>query len=220
MRYIPTMAASLAALTWISTQAALADGYIYMYRQPDGGYLFTDKDIPKRNYKLIKRMGRPTASASCKGITPDALDRRASLYERAIDRIAAHNHLDPLLIRAIVSVESCYDAHATSSVGARGLMQLMPNTGKHLGISDLYDPITNLEGGMRYFRALMKQFSDNVRLALAAYNAGPGAVIKYQGIPPYPQTENYVTRVMARYQKLVGQAKADDATTLADNAIQ
>ncbi|AOU99516.1 hypothetical protein BI364_03710 [Acidihalobacter yilgarnensis] len=197
------MAAVVATAALNLTHTARADGYIYIYKQPNGAYLFTDKNVNKHNYTLLKRMGRPTATASCLGITRSILKKRARAYALTVERIAASNRLDPLLMRAIITVESCYDAHATSSVGARGLMQLMPTTGAHMGIHDLYDPINNLEAGMRYFKSLMRRFSNNVRLSLAAYNAGPTAVLKYDGVPPYPETQNYVSRVLAHYRKLV-----------------
>jgi soluble lytic murein transglycosylase-like protein len=130
----------------------------------------------------------------------------ASRAPRAtIDRLVAANaaafQIDPALIAAIVQNESGFDANATSSAGARGLMQLMPQTAASLGVSDSYDPAQNVRGGTRYLRGLLDRFGD-VELAVAAYNAGPSAVARYGGVPPYAQTQDYVRKVMARYRQL------------------
>lgn len=187
----------------VSPSDALASGYIYVYKQPDGNYLFTDRGVVRKNYRLVRRLISPSGHASCTGVSTTSMLSQTRAYTHSIEKIALADHLDPLLISAIVSVESCYDAHAVSSAGARGLMQLMPTTAKQMGVQQLYNPKSNLDAGMRYFKSLMNQFSDNVRLALAAYNAGPAAVIKYHGIPPYPQTEVYVARVMRHYRYLL-----------------
>lgn len=198
-------------LTQALSQNAHSSGYIYIYKQPDGDYLFTDRGVHKPYYQLLKRMYKPQAPAttSCMGASSYTLHKRARLYDPEINRIALADHLDPLLIKAIISVESCFDTHATSTAGAMGLMQLMPETAVHLGISHLYNPVRNLDAGMRYFSKMMSEFSNNVSLALAAYNAGPGAVIKYNGIPPYPQTENYVQRVIHNYHHLLAQSSGN-----------
>lgn len=182
-----------------------------MYRQPNGGFLFTDQKVEKHDYQLVRRMGRPTATTSCIGVNRTMLDRRAHHYQASIERLASAYRLDPLLIRSIITVESCFDPHATSTVGAKGLMQVMPSTGAELGFKHLYVPSDNLNAGMSYFRSLLEQFSNNVELALAAYNAGPKAVIKYGGVPPYTETKCYVTRVMRHYRALL-KSTMDDHT--------
>ena len=126
----------------------------------------------------------------------------------AIDRIigasAAEFGVDPALVRAIVYNESAFDPGATSGAGARGLMQLMPATAASLGVSDAYDPAQNVRGGTRYLRELLDRFHD-VALAVAAYNAGPAAVERYGGVPPYVETRNYVRAVLGRYRALRSQ---------------
>jgi soluble lytic murein transglycosylase-like protein len=114
--------------------------------------------------------------------------------------------VDPALIKAIIANESGFNANATSNVGAQGLMQLMPGTAAGLGVTDAYDPAQNVAGGTKYIKGLLEHFNGDVRLAVAAYNAGPGAVEKYGGVPPYAETQNYVQNVLASYAKYRGNA--------------
>ena len=123
---------------------------------------------------------------------------RASI-ERMIGASAAEFRVDPALVEAIVQNESAFDPRATSGAGARGLMQLMPQTAASLGVIDAYDPAQNVRGGTRYLRGLLDRFHD-VELAVAAYNAGPAAVERYGGVPPYSETQNYVRGVLNRYR--------------------
>jgi soluble lytic murein transglycosylase-like protein len=125
---------------------------------------------------------------------------RASI-NRMIGASAAEFHVDPALVEAIVENESAFDPGATSGAGARGLMQLMPETAASLGVTDAYDPAQNVRGGTRYLRGLLDRFHD-VELAVAAYNAGPAAVERYGGVPPYAETQNYARGVLHRYRAL------------------
>lgn len=109
--------------------------------------------------------------------------------------------VDPALVKAIIANESGFNANATSKTGAQGLMQLEPGTASDLGVANAYDPAQNVWGGTRYIRGLLDRFHGDVRLAVAAYNAGPGAVEKYGGIPPYAETQNYVANVLDSYRK-------------------
>jgi hypothetical protein len=118
---------------------------------------------------------------------------------KMVDDAAKANNVDPLLVHSVIQVESNYNPFAVSSAGARGLMQLMPGTAKELGVKDTFDPQQNIEAGVKYLKYLKDLYQDD-RLALAAYNAGPGAVQKYKSVPPYPETRDYVQRVGERYE--------------------
>ena len=118
-----------------------------------------------------------------------------------IQAAANDQGVDPALFEALISVESEFNPRAVSAQGAQGLSQLMPTTSKALGISDPFDPQQNLKGGAQYFSQLLSRFGDAGK-ALAAYNAGPNAVERFGGIPPYPETQEYVKRVLDRYEKM------------------
>jgi soluble lytic murein transglycosylase-like protein len=118
-----------------------------------------------------------------------------------VEQNAATWQVDPALIKAVIANESGFNANATSKVGAQGLMQLMPATAASLGVRDAYDPGQNVAGGARYLRGLLDRFGGDKRLAIAAYNAGPGAVEKYGDVPPYAETRNYVQNVLASFDK-------------------
>jgi soluble lytic murein transglycosylase-like protein len=120
----------------------------------------------------------------------------ASAYDGLINASAAKYALDPALLKALIQAESGFNANAVSSAGAKGLTQLMPATAAGLGVDDPLDPQQSIEGGARYLKAQLDRFGDE-SLALAAYNAGPGAVVKYGGIPPFRQTQGYVNRVLS-----------------------
>jgi soluble lytic murein transglycosylase-like protein len=123
---------------------------------------------------------------------------------RRVEAVAARHHLDPALVLAVIEVESGRDPAAVSAKGAVGLMQVMPETAAFLGFPDPADPMINLEAGCRYLAALLEGFGGDVELALAAYNAGPGAVRRWGTVPPYRETQDFVARVGASYRRLTG----------------
>jgi soluble lytic murein transglycosylase-like protein len=129
----------------------------------------------------------------------------APLAPAQIERLVRTNAtawgVDPALIKAIIANESGFDAKATSKTGARGLMQLEPETAAQLGVADAYDPAQNVWGGTRYIKGLLDRFHGDLRLAVAAYNAGAGAVEKYGGVPPYAETQAYVENVLDSYRR-------------------
>jgi len=145
--------------------------------------------------------GDETGGAAAPGapamVPPEQIDALVGENAQAQD-------VDPALIKAIIANESGFNANATSNVGAQGLMQLMPGTAAGLGVTDAYDPAQNVAGGTKYIKGLLERFNGDVRLAVAAYNAGPGAVEKYGGIPPYAETQNYVQNVLSSYAKYRG----------------
>jgi soluble lytic murein transglycosylase-like protein len=117
-------------------------------------------------------------------------------YAPLIEQAAARYGLDPSLLSGLIEQESGFDPSATSSAGAQGLTQLMPSTAASLGVSEPLNPAQSIEGGARYLSGLLDQFGGNTADALAAYNAGPGAVAQYGGVPPYPETQQYVAKVL------------------------
>lgn len=125
-------------------------------------------------------------------------------FQDVISQAAQATGLDPRLIRAVAERESGMDPQAVSSAGAQGLMQLMPGTARDLGVQNSFNPAENALGGARYLKEMLSQFGGNLSLALAAYNAGPDAVAKYGGIPPYPETEAYVRGVLQTYREALG----------------
>lgn len=122
-------------------------------------------------------------------------------YAQEINGAARQFDLDPALVRAVIHAESGFNAHARSPKGARGLMQLMPGTARLLGVSDVLVPSHNIRGGAQYLAGLLARFKNDVALAIAAYNAGPEAVQKYAGVPPYAETQVYVQRVKILHQR-------------------
>lgn len=147
-----------------------------------------------RGMRLAKRRARSSAPARAP---------RSSAFDGLIARTARAHGLSPALVKAVVAAESNFDPVAVSHKGAMGLMQLMPDTAAALGVRQPFASEENVSGGTRYLRAMLDRFGD-VRRALAAYNAGPGNVERYQGIPPFPETVEYVRRVLTYYRAYDG----------------
>ena len=145
------------------------------------------------------------AASMVRGFVPDEViaeigPAAAGDLERLADEAARRHGLDPALVRAVVAVESGFQPEAVSPKGAKGLMQLMPATARELGVADPFDAAANLDGGSRYLRSLLARYEGDLAKALAAYNAGMGAVARHRGVPPYAETRRYVQKVLGRYQ--------------------
>jgi len=206
-RFEPSVPAFLAALTLLLSGAAHAQQTTYQFEESDGTVWLTDhkpRGANFKKYRFVGYYGRPPATASCRGVTPSVMSTRAAAYRNVIESMSDRYGVSALLVQAIISVESCFDRLARSVAGAQGLMQLMPGTARSLGVRDSYDPVQNINGGIRYFSDLQRRYQNNNRLALAAYNAGPGAVDRYNGIPPYRETRHYVQKVLKRYREYTG----------------
>ena len=195
---IPVIAGLLLAI--LSVSSLTAQAAIYVYQLPDGSRIITDHAVQSREYKLIR------SSQTIEGVGMVAANRAPAYfradpgsYDSLIQRMSRRYKVDPALVKAVVHAESAFNPYATSHKGASGLMQLMPGTAEVYGVSDIYDPTQNIRAGVRYLKDLLSQYN-NTRLAVAAYNAGPTAVRRYRGIPPYNETQNYVRKVM-RYKK-------------------
>ena len=195
--------ASLVLLAILMTVAGPLTAEIFKYRGPDGSIHFTDRPMAS-SYKLLWKIGKPNPpkSTNTSAYSVARMQKNKSLITPLIERTAKQLRLHPGLLHAIILVESAYDPKATSKKGAQGLMQLMPATAKRYGVNDAYDPKQNLQGGARYLKDLLAMFKYDLKLALAAYNAGEGAVKKYGNeIPPYPETQGYVKKVMGHYRE-------------------
>jgi soluble lytic murein transglycosylase-like protein len=122
---------------------------------------------------------------------------RQTVYSELISATAQTHGVDPILVQALIQVESNYQPRARSSKGAMGLMQLMPSVAREYKVRNAYDPKSNIDAGIRKLKSLLEKWGGDVALALAAYNAGEGAVAKFNGVPPYRETQNYVSRILA-----------------------
>ena len=181
-------AAVLGALTLAPATAA---AQIYAWRDANGTLVLSDRELDTPT-KIYEVPGAPAYR------TTTAVVERPAAAPRFDDIVVAHaqrHSLRPELVRAVIQVESGYNPMATSPKGAMGLMQLMPATARELGVRNPYDPEENIRGGTRYLRLLLDRYDGNEQLALAAYNAGSGAVDRYGNVPPYRETRDSVRRV-------------------------
>ena len=193
------------ALTLASAAPSWAD--MYQCRDRRGGLHFTNaptsdtcRPIELRREQTISSSYTPTRRLS------DGLDRftgpDSDTFDGSIHWAASRYSLDPLLIKAIILTESAFNVRAVSRRGAQGLMQLMPDTARDLFVRNPFDPHENIAGGSRYLRSLLDTFDENLVLSLAAYNAGPNAVMRAGGVPDFQETREYVVKVLKKYRSL------------------
>jgi soluble lytic murein transglycosylase-like protein len=193
----------IATLMLVAAGAAVAD--VYKYRDHRGHILLTDK--PMRGMTLLRRYDMRTGRSHrpAAGSAMAAMRKRKQALEPLITEAASEQQLRPALIHAVVRAESAYRSDAISPKGAVGLMQLMPGTAERYGVSDRRDPAQNLRGGTAYLKDLLTMFDNDLQLALAAYNAGENAVIRYgREIPPFAETQDYVRKVIRFYEANAG----------------
>ena len=190
----------LAMLIWALLLAPDgAQAAIYTFVDKQGTVHFTNvPNDPRYKLGVIRPQFRGGSRAARAG------DPR--LYEEHIQRAASHYEMDPLLIKAVIKTESNFDCQAVSSKGAQGLMQLMPGTAADLNVWNPFDPKENIFGGTNYLRQMLARFGGNLKLALAAYNAGPVKVEAAQGIPLIPETQQYVAKVLQHYRQMTAAA--------------
>ncbi|MCG3169551.1 MAG: Membrane-bound lytic murein transglycosylase F [Pseudomonadales bacterium] len=178
---------------------------VYTYRQQDGVVAFTDK-VPARQRSFS------VMEFSCYACDPNSkVNWRATRlftneYSPQIAAAARRHGVDPALVRALIHAESGFNPSAVSRKGAIGLMQLMPGTASDMGVADPFAAQQNIDGGVKYLAMLLGQYRGDVTLATAAYNAGPGAVAKYGGVPPFAETRTYVQRVKLLHERYRGRA--------------
>jgi soluble lytic murein transglycosylase-like protein len=222
------IASALLALVLVTAAAVVRAGTdgVYMYTDPDGSVHLTNVPDDRRYSVLIPGTltaraqsvdaagagGDPSAARTTfatshvsASVAVDALLRAGAPdpFKAMVAQASKHAGIDRALLHAVIAVESGYNPRAVSKKGAAGLMQLMPDTAKRYKVVNVFDPQQNVRGGAQYLADLLKMFGNDLRLALAAYNAGEAAVIKYGGhIPPFPETVAYVPKVIDYYGRL------------------
>jgi soluble lytic murein transglycosylase len=185
------LVAAFVGFVLIWTGPALADIY---YRIDENGVARFTNAPTTPDYRLLQP-----------GVLPSVSRLTAASIDGLIEAFAAEHGIDSALIRAVIQAESNFNHRAVSRKGAQGLMQLMPATIGRLSVGDAFDPHENIGAGVRYLRQLLDQFEGDLTLALAAYNAGENAVLRYRGVPPYPETRDYVKKVLSQYRRTRGE---------------
>lgn len=194
---IKKLSITLFVISFVHLFSAVSSADFYKFTDEDGVVHITNVPTSSKYTWMMRETERPRIRY--KGSKKQ--------FDHLIDSASTKYGVDPELVRAIVKAESDFDANAVSGKGARGLMQLMPETSRAMGVKDAHDPKDNVEGGIKYLSRLLKMFDWQVPLAVAAYNAGENAVIKYGSIPPYSETQTYVKRVLHYYDLYKGAAK-------------
>lgn len=185
--------AILLVLTALGAGPSPAADTMYSYVKEDGSVVFTNTPS-RRDVKPAFRMDR-------QGVRYSGATLPKTKYDAYIDKVARENGLDPTLIKAVALVESGFNPKAVSNKGAKGIMQFMPSTAKRYGVTDLHDPYQSLKAGAEHLADLLEEFDGNLAHALAAYNAGAGAVRRAGGVPDYKETQDYVKKIQTKLGK-------------------
>ena len=185
--------ALLATLLCVFTPS-LAHAQLYSWKDASGRLVISDR----KNDPAAQTYSQPFGTGFAVVTTKQSLNSRSVDYSDLIARHASEQAINPDFVKAVIQAESAFNPRARSPKGAMGLMQLMPSTAALYRVTDAFDPAQNIRAGVAYLKSLLTRFNDNQSLALAAYNAGPGAVEKYGNVvPPYKETRNYVARITA-----------------------
>jgi len=198
------VALALAVCTLCAPLPCLAGEHIYSFTDASGQLHLSNYRVDRRyridrRYRLVTPPVRTAGAGAARAAGGHAYHGR---FDKVISTAARQTGINPALLHAVIKVESGYDARAVSARGAAGLMQLMPATARQYHVSDVFDPAQNVRAGAEYLAALLKTFNNDLRLALAAYNAGETAVVKNGWrVPPYPETVDYVPKVVEAYRR-------------------
>ncbi|WP_136810648.1 transglycosylase SLT domain-containing protein [Desulfosediminicola flagellatus] len=187
-QFIASLTLALLLLSASYTMAA-----VYTCRDANGSIRFTNAPSTSGCTKIYKEQRFHNSR-------PTTYTYSSSSYDQAIWTTGVRYNVDPFLIKAVIRAESDFNSTAVSKKGAQGLMQLMPATARELRVDNPFDPQENIDGGTRYLRQMLDIFDDNLMLSIAAYNAGPGAVKRANGVPRIPETLRYVTKVLKHYK--------------------
>jgi hypothetical protein len=204
-RFLFSSALSIVLALAGATAPLCGEQKVYHFTDEDGVSHFTNMPSDPR-FKALPGEPLPPRSGG---------DSKSRPYEKTIVNVAARHSVDPDLLRAVIKCESDFNHLAISRAGAQGLMQLMPDTARLVDVDNPFDAGENIEGGAKYLKYLLSSF-DDVRLALAAYNAGEGAVRRAGGIPPYRETQNYVSAVLSQLERYRSLGADSDPITSAD----
>jgi len=191
----------LASLMLLAATPAVLQADVYQWVDENGVVTFTNIAPPPNQHYQVLKFPCYASDPKCHSLSWEKVPLNTSSYRSEINGAAQINAVEESLIRAIIHAESAYQPDAQSPRGAQGLMQLMPATQRKLKISNPFDPASSIEAGTRYLADLLLEFDGDISLAVAAYNAGPTAVHKYGGVPPFDETREYVKRIKILYHR-------------------